>query len=178
VGADPALCRAVLRKGGIEFTEEPALAKGACVTHDVVLVTSGMAPLSPADAPMTCKEALAVSLWERQVVQPAAFEVLGQAVVKLDNFGSFACRRIYGQTSGPMSEHASADALDISGFTLADGSQITVQANWRDPGPKGVFLRRVRDGACTVFLTTLSPDYNAAHANHLHLDMGGWPLCA
>jgi hypothetical protein len=40
----------------------------------------------------------------------------------------------------------------------------------------------VRDGACRLFATTLSPDYNAAHADHLHLDQanrgaGGWRAC-
>ena len=44
------------------------------------------------------------------------------------------------------------------------------------------FLRRVRDGACGLFATVLSPDYNAAHRDHLHLDqadrgMGGWRSC-
>ena len=28
----------------------------------------------------------------------------------------------------------------------------------------------VRDGACRLFSTVLSPGYNAAHADHLHLD--------
>jgi hypothetical protein len=28
----------------------------------------------------------------------------------------------------------------------------------------------VRDGACRLFATVLSPDYNAAHRDHLHLD--------
>lgn len=178
-GADPAACRAILAKGGLEFREAPEETSGDfCAVRDAVLIRSGMAPLRPADAPMTCKEALAVSIWERQIVQPAAYEHLGQGVVAVNNYGSYACRRIYGQPEGPVSEHASANALDVSGFRLADGTDVSVERDWSDPGPKGQFLRAVRDGACRVFLTTLSPDYNAAHANHLHLDMGGWPKCA
>ena len=65
----------------------------------------------------------------------------------------------------------------MAGFKLANGETISVLRDWNDPGPKGVFLRRVRDGGCRVFVTVLSPDYNAAHANHFHLDMGGWRLC-
>ena len=43
-------------------------------------------------------------------------------------------------------------------------------------------LREVRDGACDLFATTLSPDYNAAHRDHLHLDQAargarGWRAC-
>jgi len=48
----------------------------------------------------------------------------------------------------------------------------------RPASVKGQFLRKVRDGACQVFLTTLSPDYNAQHHDHFHLDMGGWAKCA
>lgn len=178
-GADPAACRAILAKGGLEFAEAPEETAGEfCAIKDAVVIRSGMAPLSPADAPMTCKEALAVSIWERQIVQPAAYEHLGQGVVGVKNYGSYSCRRQYGKQAGPVSEHATANALDVSGFRLADGTDVMVARDWADPGPKGAFLRAVRDGACKVFLTTLSPDYNEAHADHFHLDMGGWPKCA
>ena len=177
-GADPAACRAILKAGGVEFQETPAQSSGFCAIEDGLQVIAGLAPLKPADAPMTCKQALAVVIWERQVVQTAAFTELDQAVVGIDHYGSYSCRRIYGQAEGPVSEHALANALDVAGFRLADGTTISVLKDWKDPGPKGRFLRQVRDGACKVFLTTLSPDYNAQHANHLHLDMGGWPKCA
>ena len=140
-------------------------------------LTSGLALLTPADAPMTCKEALAFGIWERQVVQAAAFDEFGQAVVGIDHYGSYACRRQYGKTEGPISEHATANAIDVAAFRLADGRVISVALDWDDTGPKGRFLHRVRDGGCRIFLTTLSPDYNAEHHDHFHLDMGGWPKC-
>lgn len=177
-GADPAACRAVLRQGGLEFTEVADHGAGFCALHDTLRVDAGQAPLHPAEATMTCKEALAVSVWERQVVQPAAFEAFGQAVVRIDHFGTFACRRQYNRQEGPVSEHATANAIDVSAFQLADGTQVSVGLDWKDPGAKGRFLHRVRDGGCRVFLTTLSPDYNIEHHDHLHLDMGGWPKCA
>lgn len=175
-GDDPAACRAILAQGGIEYAEVPATT-GECGLSDSVRLQSGLAPLAPADAPMTCKEALAFGIWERQVVQIAAFDELGQAVTGIDHYGSYACRRQYGKAEGPISEHASANAIDVAGFRLADGTVISVARDWRDPGPRGRFLRRVRDGGCRIFLTTLSPDYNAAHHDHFHLDMGGWPKC-
>ncbi|MDP1631286.1 MAG: extensin family protein [Caulobacter sp.] len=178
IGADPAACRAILRQGGLEFTEVAPRASGFCAIKDVLQIKSGQAPLLPARAPMTCKEALAVSVWERQVVQPAAFDAFGQAVVAIEHYGTYACRRQYGKDEGPVSEHASANALDVAAFRLADGSLVSVARDWDDAGPRGTFLRRVRDGGCRVFLTTLSPDYNTAHHDHLHLDMGGWPKCA
>lgn len=177
-GQDVAACRGVLVKGGLTYVIAPEAEEGFCSVKDAILITGGMAPLTPADAVMTCKEALAVAIWERQVVQPAAFEAFGHAVVAVEHYGAFSCRRIYGQAAGPPSEHASANALDVAGFRLANGEVVWVKDHWDDAGAKGRFLREIRDGACKVFVTTLSPDYNEAHADHFHLDMGGRPLCA
>ncbi|MFZ5668787.1 MAG: extensin family protein [Pseudomonadota bacterium] len=177
LGADPAACRAVLRRGGVDYSEVAPASGGFCQFRDVLRIDSGLAPLSPVGAPMTCKEALAFSIWEQRVVQPAAIDAFGQAVVGIEHFGSYACRRQYGRQAGPPSEHASANAIDISAFRLADGTVISIERDWSDAGPKGRFLRQVRDGGCRIFLTTLSPDYNAAHRDHFHLDMGGWPKC-
>jgi hypothetical protein len=177
-GADPKLCRAIMAKAGVVYAEVPERIEGEfCELRDAVRLESGLARLEPAEAPLLCKEALALTIWERQVVQPAADELLGQGVAGLQHYGSYACRRMYGQKDGPVSEHARADAIDISGFRLSDGQVISVASDWSDPGPRGQFLRRVRDGACRVFLTTLSPDYNAEHHDHFHLDMSGWNKC-
>lgn len=177
-GEDPAACREVLQQGGVEFAEVAARQSGFCQVHDALQMEAGMAPLAPREAPMTCKQALAVSIWERQVVQAAAFDTFGEAVVRIDHYGTYSCRRMYGKDDAPVSEHASANALDVAAFRLADGAVISVANDWNDTGEKGAFLRRVRDGACKVFLTTLGPDYNAAHRDHFHLDMGGWPKCS
>lgn len=178
-GRDPKLCRAILAKAGLTYVDLPDRTEGDfCVVRDALRIESGMAPLIPADAPMVCKEALALTIWERQVVQPAAYELLGQGVTGLEHYGAYSCRRMYGKTEGPVSEHALADAIDLAGFQLTDGSRVMVATDWTDPGPRGQFLRRVRDGACRVFLTTLSPDYNAEHRDHFHLDMNGWSKCA
>ena len=74
------------------------------------------------------------------------------------------------------------NAIDIAGFRLEDGTRISVVDDWDEDGPRSVFLRDVRDGACDLFATVLSPDYNAAHRDHLHLDQAargemGWRGC-
>lgn len=105
----------------------------------------------------------------REVVQPAASELLHGRVSRVDDLGSYACRRINGDPDRGMSEHATANAIDVAGFRLNDGRRISVARDWAK-GARGVFLHRVRDGGCRVFATTLSPDFNAAHRDHLHLD--------
>ena len=137
---------------------------------------------SPASLVTSCPVAAALALWERDVVQPAARTRLGSRVVRIDHAGSYSCRRIYGQAEGRFSEHATADAVDILGFRLADGRTISLLRDWRGASAEAAFLRDVRDGGCNLFATVLSPDYNRAHADHFHLDQAdrgsaGWRLC-
>ena len=175
VGAD---CRAALAADGVSWQESPDRPpQGFCQIQDAVVITGGAARLEPLGAVMTCKEALAFAVWERQVVQPQALRLLGAKVVSIQHYGAFSCRRMYAGQDTSVSEHASADALDVAGFTLADGRRISVAGDWRDPGPKGAFLHAARDGGCGMFSVVLSPDYNAAHQNHLHLDMGASGVC-
>ena len=125
----------------------------------------------------SCPLAVAYAMFERHTLQPAAQSVYGQKVVRLDHLGSFACRNIYNRESGALSRHASADALDIAGFRLADGRTISVLKDWPKQNQDAQFLRQVRDGACEAFSVVLSPDYNAAHRNHFHVDVGRWSVC-
>jgi len=115
-------------------------------------------------------------------VQPAAWRRLGARVVAIEHLGSYNCRRLYGRPSGDWSEHAHANALDVAAFRLADGRRVAVVKDWTGGGAKAAFLRDVRDGGCRLFATVLSPDYNAAHRDHLHLDQAprgalGWRAC-
>ncbi len=94
------------------------------------------------------------------------------------HLGTYACRNINHRETGRRSEHATANAIDLSGFVLADGQQISLQDDWTGKDPRrAAFLRAVRDGACGFFDVVLSPDYNEAHRDHLHLDMGRYRAC-
>lgn len=171
-------CLDALGRGGVAIqrvadrTDPPR-----CPIAGAVLISGGVAPLRPAGAVLTCKLALPYAIWMRQQVQPAAEQLLGARVVGVDHYGSYACRNRYGLADTRLSEHATANALDVAGFRLSDGRTVSVLRDFRDPGPAGQFLRRVRDEGCSLFNTTLSPDYNAAHANHFHFDMGGALIC-
>ncbi len=55
---------------------------------------------------------------------------------------------------------------------------MRVLNDWpREATDEAAFLREARDGACRYFNATLSPDYNAAHRDHLHLDQGRFRMC-
>jgi hypothetical protein len=82
------------------------------------------------------------------------------------------------RTTNRLSEHATGNAVDVSAFVLADGRRISIERDWRNPDPAVQdFLQTIRASACKRFGTVLSPDYNAAHYNHLHLDLGRGGLC-
>jgi hypothetical protein len=76
-----------------------------------------------------------------------------------------------------MSEHAQANAFDISGFRLKSGKLISVLNHWPNTSAESKFLHAARDSACDYFNLTLSPDYNAAHKDHFHVDMGWIRSC-
>jgi hypothetical protein len=180
---DPAECRAVLERAGIAFTAREPAGVGACRRGDRTLLAGDRARglvLRPAGAEATCPVAAGLALWLRHSVQPAAEAGLGTRVVALEHYGTASCRRIGGGQGegqgGRWSEHATGNAIDIAAFVLGDGRRIGVAEDWAGADDEAAFLKVARDGACEVFATTLSPDYNAAHADHLHLDQArrGW----
>ena len=179
-------CRALLGRAGVRFAALPPRNAGEhCGYDDAVRFRSGGAVTigwRPADLGTACPVAAGLALWEWHVVQPAALEHFGRRVATIDHFGSYSCRRIYGRSEGAWSEHATANAVDIAGFRLAGGRRISVLGDWKGDDAEARFLRDVRDGACDLFATVLSPDYNAAHADHLHFDQAargamGWRGC-
>ncbi|WP_235528260.1 extensin-like domain-containing protein [Sphingomonas sp. Leaf231] len=185
---DAAGCRALLSRAGVRFTALPPRRERQCGYDDAVRLTRGGAratAFAPADLGIACPVAAAVVMWEWDVLAPAARRHFGARVVQVDHFGSYSCRRLYGRDAGAWSEHATADAIDIAGFRLSDGTRISVARDWPatgDDAAKAAFLREVRDGACRLFATVLSPDYNAAHRDHFHLDQAargatGWRAC-
>ena len=67
--------------------------------------------------------------------------------------------------------------LSCGGRETARQQQSTVARDWQGEGDKARFLRQVRDAACKAFNVTLGPEYNAAHHDHFHVDMGGFGMC-
>lgn len=183
---DPAQCRALLssaRSGDVAVP--PRRVSEQCGYEDGMRLAPG-GPNAIAFAPpglvTSCPVAAALEIFERQIVQPAALRHLGVRVAAIDHAGSYSCRRLYGRDEGAFSEHATANAVDITGFRLSDGRTISILRHWEVGGPDSAFLREVRDGGCRLFATVLSPEYNAAHRDHLHLDQarrgnGGWTMC-
>ncbi|HEV2078479.1 MAG TPA: extensin family protein [Allosphingosinicella sp.] len=182
---DPEQCRALLARAGVEFQALPPLRNGQCGYDNAVRLAPGGSlnlAVRPADLGTSCPVAAGLALWNWHVLQPAALEHFGKRVAAIEHFGSYSCRRIYGRSEGAWSEHSTANAVDIAGFRLEDDTRISVVGDWSAEGPKAAFLKEVRSGACDLFATVLSPDYNEAHRDHLHFDQAergamGWRGC-
>lgn len=172
---DSRLCRAVLAEGGVRIAEVAPRTDGACAQLNAVRVLGGVTPLQPASPVMTCPQALAYAFWDRHDLRPAAREVLGTTPSAVSHYGTYSCRSIAGRDR--LSEHAFANALDVAAVRFADGRQVSVLRDFMREDEAGVFWRRIRTGACRWFRATLSPDYNDAHRDHLHLDSGRYGIC-
>ncbi len=127
----------------------------------------------------SCATALRLAMWEHHGVQPAANAYLGAEVERIQHFGSFSCRRMRTSSgaSARWSSHAQAMAVDVAGFDLADGRRLSLINDWDGEQSHQDFFRAIRDSACIWFRLTLSPDFNALHADHFHLQSTGGGTC-
>ena len=177
LSADPDSCRRILATSPFDFAalEDRETGPG-CGFYNAVRIGKTSAEVGKSFT-LTCRSAVSLALWEQHALQPAAQRYFGQPVARIEHFGSYACRNVYGRSNAVRSQHAIAEAFDIAGFVLADGTRIRVLSDWEGDADRAAFLRDVRTSACDYFDAVLSPDYNAAHRDHFHFDRGRWRTC-
>lgn len=123
-------CSRLLSGIAAERDDLPPMRSGACGTPAPIALRSvGKTTLSPA-ATVNCRLAVAISEWADTTLQPAARKAFGQPVTRILTASSYACRNRYGLANTQISEHAFANAVDITGFELADGRTVTVLDAW------------------------------------------------
>lgn len=117
---------------------------------------------------MDCPTAKALKTWVDKGMKPAVGRT-GGGVSQIQVAAHFACRTRNNQPGARVSEHGKGRAIDIRGFTLRDGSEITLLDGWdrRDTGP---ILRKMHSRACGIFGTVLGPDSDRFHKDHFHFD--------
>ncbi|KQN56769.1 extensin [Erwinia sp. E602] len=165
------------REAGLVSYSRPGRSAGNCPLDDPLRITGfGDVRLSGSFL-SSCPLAVSSTMLVSQTLRPRALSELGSPLVRIEHLGSYACRNIYHRAQGRLSEHASADAWDLSGFRLANGQRIDVLREWPRETPEGRWLRQVFSEGCVWFGNALGPEYNAAHANHFHLGMRGFNLC-
>lgn len=146
---------------------------GTCGMDHAFRITAfsqGSVEVSPR-ATLACPMTSAVDQWVTQDVQPAAMAWFGQPVVKVKQMSSYSCRRMNGAKTGKISEHAFGNGLDIAGFVLANGREISVKKDWKGSADARGFLRTVQADACERFSVVLAPGSNIYHYDHIHIDL-------
>jgi hypothetical protein len=172
---NPELCFAALDDADVLYTpidDSPVGQK--CGLYNAVTLDQSLTPYS-STIRMTCAQTAALYMWERHIARPGAIALLGSPIARIETYGTFSCRNVAGTTR--PSEHASANAIDIAAVRLEDGRLISVKEFWGKGGREGAFLEHVHRGGCKLFSVSLGPDYNAAHADHFHFDMGKGNVC-
>jgi hypothetical protein len=173
-----------------------AQAEEACLSQRMVQPTAYMALSSKIDGPgacgmdypfkvsaftngsvglksnvtLACPIIPRIDTWLDEIVKPAAMMYFGVPLADL-KAGSYSCRPRNNQRGAKYSEHAFGNALDVMGFALTDGREVSVMKGWKGSPAEQEFLREVFVGACRYFTTVLGPGSDAFHYDHLHIDL-------
>jgi hypothetical protein len=169
-------CREQLAARHLTFSFTPPVAEGDCAIPLAVRLRSlgvgGSEVAFSAQPILDCRLAERLADWIGNVVEPLARHHLGSGLAAIETGPGYACRKRNNQATGKVSEHAKGNALDIAAFTLTDGRRLAVRPKDESAPADAAFFAAVRTAACGYFLTVLGPGSDAAHAEHLHLDLG------
>lgn len=133
--------------------------EGLCLVKDAVRIEAFPTTKMSGPIVLNCKAALATHKWLE--------EIKAKNVV---HFGTYNCRTMRG--SSVMSEHSFGTAIDIASI---NGS--SVKHHWREKSDRGIYIREAAKRACSYFSNSITPDHDARHHDHLHLDMGYGTSC-
>lgn len=171
----PAACQQRLADRHVTFSFTPPVVEGDCAIPLPVRLRSltiGVDDIPFSGEPMLdCRMAERLSDWIGNVVAPLARHHLGAELAAVETGPGYVCRNRNNEAAGKLSEHAKGNALDIFAFALNDGRRVAVRPADQPAPTVAAFLAAVRVTACGYFLTVLGPGSDAAHAEHLHLDL-------
>jgi hypothetical protein len=176
--ADADLCLSRLKAAGFEVdvAEQPSDPNERCRIETPVRLKAVSVPSRPGtavrlgDQPiLACRFAGAFGHWLGDLVAPVVAGSLNTELKSVRTGPGFVCRNRNGAATGKLSAHAEGLAIDIADFELANGSTLRIKPE--SDAPPSPLLSALRTAACGWFTTVLGPGSDAAHADHLHLDV-------
>ncbi|MGE5514077.1 MAG: extensin family protein [Bacteroidota bacterium] len=132
---DAASARCQILLNGVDAVVIPAepMRDGECgAPAPVQLVSIGSNPqiaLSPPPT-VTCELVAALAKWLSAEVQPAARDLLGGPIIRLEVMSDYSCRNAYARLKARLSQHGRANAVDISRFVTERGQVAEVRTDW------------------------------------------------
>lgn len=148
----------------------------ACTVDDPIRVASPINGVtyryynqeSPGTMAMACELALALHRLGDLLAEHDVTDVL--------HIGTFNCRKIGGTSR--LSQHGHGMAIDIWGLEDVQGEDYILERDWEHEtdnpqDPKAKLLYDIAQGMHDdqIFNIVLTPNYNAAHDNHFHVDL-------
>ena len=181
VAADPTACDERLAAIAEIRPLPPMIGPGACGGDDMVALDTVMLPgrgriaMTP-PAILRCAMAESFAAWLRDDAAPLAAK-LGAPLRAVDVYDSYSCRGRNRVAGAKLSEHGKGNAVDVRGFTLADGRALRLT----DAVLAADFRSDLRETACRRFTTVLGPGSDGYHEDHIHLDLAarsnGYRIC-
>lgn len=181
VTSEISACRARLETFAVVAAMPRLIGPGACgggdiVRLDAVLIAGGKkVEIRPAPY-LRCPMAEQLALWVRDDNAPQA-TASGSGLKAIETYDDFDCRGRNRKSTGKVSEHGKANAIDLRGFTFEDGRYVHLT----DIKASKPMREDVRRSACARFTTVLGPGSDGYHEEHIHLDLSersnGYRIC-
>lgn len=170
-----AMCLRDLKAIGADFTEDAMIddETGCGIAHPVtVRRILPLVTLEP-EATIRCETALSLARMTRDMLIPAAARAFPDrpALSGISQASGYVCRNRNSAETGKISEHAHGNAIDIAALRFGKESVPLMIAKQDDGTAEAAFQRALNAIACLYFTTVLSPGSDAAHQDHLHLDV-------
>ncbi len=174
-------CEEELKALGVTFEVlEPIAGRNGCGAERPLKVSSVGIDLRPA-VTTNCEVAKALAVWTKDVMMPSAKLHLNATPNAISTGISYQCRARRGADQVKVSEHAHANAVDISGIAFSDHDTVAIMDRPGSADDARAFQAAIRGGACAYFTTVVGPGTNTAHSDHLHVDMlqrrNGYRIC-
>lgn len=152
-------CLMELRQKDIQFVKLGNIEEKSCLIKNAVRIDKLPQTRISSAVTLNCKTALDFVNWAEEI-----------DAKKIAHMGSYNCRKM--RTLNIMSEHSFGTAIDIASV---DGA--SVKNDWRKQDQNGRKIRQAAKVGCRNFSNVITPDDNALHHDHLHLDNGYRSTC-
>ncbi len=124
--------------------------EGSCPLRNVVRVANfGSVQLSSSFL-ASCPLALSSALYIEQQAKPLTRQLMASDLRQIDSSRQLCLPQYLPCQQARRSEHATADALDVSGFRLADGRRVSVLQGWRSETSRP-WLAALLSSSCHYF---------------------------
>jgi hypothetical protein len=171
-------CLDRLRAAGFEFeaiAPPPASKSGCVIDTPVRLKAIRLAPRwrtsirLPDEPILACRFGERFGQWLHDLVAPLIAGELAVELKAVRTGPGYECRNRNRAEAGRISAHATGLAADVESFELANGRTLAVKPDG-DEHMRAAFAA-IRVAACGWFTTVLGPGSDAAHTDHMHVDI-------